>query len=474
MNKNTKITPFEKDASKWYSDVASNLVINAPVRGTMFFTPFGFKVWNKIRLFLTEEFNKLSIEEVSFPTIFPYEFLAKEKNHIKGFAPEVFKITHIGDKVLNKELVLRPTSEILFNLYFKFTLKSYKELPIKLNQWVSVFRYEKNTKVFLRNTEFYWQEGHTLHKTEEEAKSFSLKMLNLYEKFINDFLLIPTLKGEKSENERFAGANNTYTIETILRDGQALQTATTHYLGQNFANAFSLVLDSNDKQKNFIPFQTSWGVSTRLLGALIMSHADDYGLIFPSKISPYHLVISIIPSENIDQLIDYANKLKDKLTNIDVYIDSTLRGKGYKAMKYESLGIPLRIDIGNNEYKNNSFTIISRIDNSKKEITFEKLNSNLVRSLLDKSDKLLLEKAKSNFKEKQIKINNLKELKQKIEDGFICYAYWSIDDSNLKDEQKIKQDTGATIRLLKKVDKSESSINTQQKSNIIAYFARAY
>ncbi|BDV02584.1 MAG: proline--tRNA ligase [Candidatus Hepatoplasma vulgare] len=471
---NNKITLFEEDVSKWYSDIVlkSKLVSYAPVKGTLFFSPYGFSLWNNIKKELTKRFSKLGVEEVIFPSVFPLSYLKKEEKHVEGFSPEIFLITNLGEKKLDEALVLRPTSEVLFNEYFKNVLQSYNQLPIKLNQWVSVFRAEKNTKPFLRNSEFLWQEGHTTHASKKDAEDFAFKILDLYENFLKNFLLLPLLKGKKTKRERFAGAEDTYAVETILKDGQALQVGTSHYLSNNFSKVFNVRIQGKDG-KLFFPFQTSWAVSTRLIGALVMSHSDNNGLILPSKIAPYQIVISTIFSkENNDKINDLINKLKKRISNnFNILVDTSDKGIGFKIQNYEVMGIPLRIEIGNKELLSKKITITKRADKSKTNIVLSNLDSSLIKKLLLENDKLILENANKNFNKKIKEISNIDEIKKNVESGFVTKCYW---EDNEEDEKRIKEKTGATIRIIKKTNLKGKAINSSNKTNIIAYFARAY
>ncbi|WP_438360156.1 proline--tRNA ligase [Candidatus Hepatoplasma crinochetorum] len=471
---NDIITPFIKDPIKWYNDIIfkAELIIYGPTKGTMYFRPYSFKIWDLIIKNLTEEFNKEGIEEVRFPLIFPKSLLDKEKNHIEGFAPEVLVITQIGNKKLNDFNVIRPTSEMLFSDYFKKTIKTYTQLPIKLNQWVNVVRWENNTRPFLRNSEFYWQEGHTVHNNEKEARKFAFIIHNIYQKFLKDSLLLPIISGEKSANERFAGAINSYTQETILKDGQALQSATSHYLGDNFAKSINFKIQ-NEKNDFFYPFQTSWGTSTRLIGGIIMTHSDDNGLVLPSKIAPFQIVIiKINDKKNDNDLNSFTKKLYLKLRNkFRVKIDDSNQSFGYRIKNWEIKGVPIIFEIGKKEISNKKIILKLRTESKKREIKSIDLDNKNIFNFLKLNDKNILEKALLNFENKKIWIKNLDELKKNINDKRVCYCYW-FEDSNLED--KIKKETGATIRLLYHEKNQSLAINNKEKTTQVAVFARSY
>lgn len=472
--KNNPIRSFEEDPINWYTDIIfkSELIIYGPTKGTMYLRPYAVSIWNLIIKKLTKDFSKNGVEEVKFPLIFPKSLLDKEKKHIEGFAPEILLITHVGNKKLSDFNVIRPTSEMLFSDYFKKTIKTYNQLPIKLNQWVNIMRWENNTRPFLRNSEFYWQEGHTVHNTEEEAKDFSILIHNIYKNFLNKTLLLPIISGEKSVKERFAGAINTYTQETILKDGQALQVATSHYLGSSFAKSINFKIQ-NKENKYFNPFQTSWGTSTRMIGGIIMTHSDNKGLVLPSKISPYQIVI--IPIKNKDSssnlnnfLISVYAKIKK---NFRIKIDDSDNSFGYRIKNWEIKGVPLIIEVGEKEFSNNNLILKIRSEEQKKTINLNDLNTKMISSILKNHDKKIKEKALNNFLNKKVWIDNLKELKENISKGNIVYCYW-IEDSIL--EEKIKKECGATIRLLYNEKKIKRSINTLNETSQVAVFARAY
>lgn len=470
MEKINNITPFNQDIAKWYSDLVlqSELISYAPVKGTMFFRPHGFAIWNNISKLLNDEFIKKGVEQVQFPLLFPEALLKKEADHVEGFAPEVLTVTRVGDKDLAEPLVIRPTSEILFGTYFKDVLNSYSQLPLKLNQWCNVMRWENNTRPFLRNSEFFWQEGHTVHATREEAHSFAKEMHGVYHDFANEVLLLPTIKGEKSVIERFAGADNTYTIETILKDGQALQSGTSHYLGDSFAKAFDVRVQGSDNTM-YNPYQTSWGVSTRLIGAIIMTHSDDRGLVLPSKIAPVQVAILTLFADKEPKVIEVANELASKL-DYRVKVDSTNKGIGFKAQEWELKGAPIRIEIGPRDLENGKVTLSIRNGEQKVQYDISEITNELLSKLIAEHDSKMYEAAKVIRDEKRIEFTNTSEIKNIVDSGNYGIAYWT---ENAELEKQIKEETGATIRCLLDVEEG-TCIHSGNKTSRKAIFARAY
>ncbi len=469
MEKINNITPFSSDIAKWYSDLVlqSELISYAPVKGTMFFRPHGHALWRNISDLLNQRFVEQGVEQVQFPLLFPEALLKKEADHVEGFAPEVLTVTRVGDKEL-EPLVIRPTSEILFGTYFKDVLNSYSQLPMKLNQWCNVMRWENNTRPFLRNSEFFWQEGHTVHATEEDAHEFAKTMHGVYHDFANEVLLLPTIKGEKSVIERFAGADNTYTIETILKDGQALQSGTSHYLGTSFAKAFDVRVQGSDNTM-YHPYQTSWGVSTRLIGAVIMTHSDDRGLVLPSKIAPVQVALLTLFADKNPKVLEVANEIATKL-NFRTKVDATNKGIGFKAQEWELKGAPIRIEIGPRDLENSKVTISVRNGEQKVQYDIAELNDELINKLITEHDSKMYEAAKVIREEKKVEFNSINQIKEIVESGNYGVAYWT---ENQELEKKIKEETGATIRCL--IDAQESTcIHSNQPTTRKAIFARAY
>lgn len=471
MEKKNNITPFKLNATKWYSDLVlqSDLISYGPVKGTMFFKPHGYAIWKHISSILDKEFVKEGVEEVKFPLLFPESFLTKEKDHVAGFAPEVLTVTRVGNKQLAEPLIIRPTSETLFGTYFKENLNSYSQLPLKLNQWVNVMRWENNTRPFLRNSEFFWQEGHTVHETSKEAHEFSKTIHDIYHKFANEVLLLPTIKGEKTVQERFAGANNTYTIETILKDGQALQSGTSHYLGDSFGRAFDVKVQGKDNKK-FYPFQTSWGVSTRLIGAIIMTHSDDKGLILPSQIAPVQIVILILFADKEQRVTEVSKEILDKLS-FRVKIDDSNKRIGFKSQEWELKGAPIRIEIGPKDIAEGKVTLSVRNEESKVQYNIDEINNDLMFKLIEKYDKKIFRLAMKIREDKKIEFTNISEIKGIVEAGNYGVSFWT---ENQEIENKIKEETGATIRCLIDVKYEGICIHSKKLTKRLALFARAY
>lgn len=471
MKKQNNITPFDVDVSKWYSDLIlkSELISYGPIKGTMFLKPYGFKIWKNIEFLLNKEFEKLEIEEVKFPLLLPESFLKKEESHVKGFSPEVFKVTEIGNKKLDQPFIIRPTSETLFGIYFKENINSYSQLPLKLNQWVNVMRWENNTRPFLRNSEFFWQEGHTIHETSLEAKDFAKKIQLLYDNFIRKTLLLSPIVGEKTIIERFAGAKNTYTIETILKDGQSLQTGTTHYLGNSFTKVFDVKVQGANN-KIFFPFQTSWGVSIRMIGALIMTHSDDKGLILPSKVAPYHIIIMTLFNEKNESISKVVEKLKNNL-NLRIKIDDSNKNISYKLKKWELKGAPIRIVIGPKEIETNNISILLRNEDNKITKKLEEIDNSFIEELLIGYDKKIFDISKKIRESSEIMIKSIEEIYLLNDLRKVGFAYWT---ENQILEKKIKEKSGITIRCLVSTEKCGNCIHSNSKTNKMAVFARSY
>ena len=341
------ITAMDEDFAKWYTDVCikAELIDYASVKGCMIIRPYGYAIWENIQRIMDGMFKETGHENVYMPLFIPESLLQKEKDHVEGFAPEVAWVTHGGEEKLEERLCVRPTSETLFCDHFKNIVHSHRDLPKLYNQWCSVVRWEKTTRPFLRSREFLWQEGHTLHATAEEAQAETIQMLNTYARFAEEVLAMPVVKGIKTEKERFAGAEATYTIEALMHDGKALQSGTSHYFGDGFARAFDITYADRDN-KLVHPFQTSWGTTTRLIGAVIMTHGDDNGLVLPPAIAPTQLVMIPIAAHKAG-VLDKANELYDRLKNVcRVKLDNSDQSPGWKFAEYEMKGVPLRIEIG--------------------------------------------------------------------------------------------------------------------------------
>ena len=362
------ITSIDDDFAKWYTDIVvkAELLDYSSVRGLYILRPYGFAIWENITKVLDKKFKDLGVENVSMPLLIPESLLQKEKDHVEGFAPEVAWVTHGGNDKLSERLCVRPTSEVLFCSHFKHIVQSWRDLPKIYNQWCSVMRWEKTSRPFLRSVEFHWQEGHTVHSTPDEAKNLTLRMLKVYADFFEKVLRIPIILGKKTESEKFAGALDTYTVECMMKDGKALQSATSHYFGQGFSKAFEVQFTNKNNQLEY-PYQTSWGLSTRVIASIIMTHGDHDGLVLPPDIAPIQIVIIPINMQSAgvkDKSFELFNLLKNQFR---VKIDESDQSPGWKFSYYEMKGVPIRIEIGPNDIQNNSCVIVRR-DNRFKEV----------------------------------------------------------------------------------------------------------
>ncbi|PZW00590.1 proline--tRNA ligase [Metamycoplasma auris] len=477
MKKLEKITTQEENFAKWYTDVIQNgdLMAYGSSKGSIIFKPLSFGIWDNIRLILDKEFKRIGVKNVNLPLLIPESLLNKEKNHIDGFNPELATVTEVGGKKLTEKFFIRPTSEVLFGDFFKNEIESYNDLPLIYNQWVNVLRWEKTTNPFLRTREFLWQEGHTIHSTQEEAETLTKKMLDIYTSFVEEYLAIPVVKGQKTEHEKFAGATYTYTIEAMMKDKKALQTGTSHYLGQNFTKAFNITF-KNKENKLENPYGTSWGVSTRLLGALIMTHGDDRGIIIPPKIAPTKVDIIELFAAKDSRVSEVASQISMLLDNefISNEIDKSNKNAGFKAANSEIHGTPLRIEIGPRDLDNDVVTFVRRDTLEKHQVPISNVLQ-MTKKLLDDIQNNLFNQAKLRLIN-SIKIAyNYDEFKQIINSG-----YWAITkfcgDSILEDE--IKKDTGATSRCMPfNLDikiQSDNCFYSNKKTDKIVIFAKSY
>jgi prolyl-tRNA synthetase len=488
-----EITTREKDYSQWYNDIIikAGLADYSAVRGCMVIKPYGFALWENMRDQLDKMFKETGHQNAYFPLFIPKSFLSKEASHIEGFAKECAVVTHYRlmsdpngsgiivdpDAKLEEELIVRPTSEtIIWNTY-KTWIQSYRDLPIKVNQWANVVRWEMRTRLFLRTTEFLWQEGHTAHATSREAIDETIQMLNVYADFAEEWMAMPVIKGVKSINERFAGAVDTYCIEALMQDGKALQSGTSHFLGQNFAKAFDVQFTDKENKLDYV-WATSWGVSTRLIGALVMAHSDDDGLVLPPKIAPLQVVIvPIYKGDDQKQMIDEKVKLfmEDfKALGIRVkYDDDDNNRPGWKFAEYELKGVPVRIAIGARDMQNNVVEVARRDTKEKNSVSMDGL-ANTVSVLLNDIQENIYNKAKT-FRENNItKADTWNEFEKLLDEkgGFIS-AHW---DGTAETEDKIKELTKSTIRCIPLNNPQEEGkcILTGNPSKERVLFARAY
>jgi len=448
-----------KNFSKWYLDVIlrADLIDYGPVKGTIIFKPYAYRIWEKLQKIVDEEIKKLGVENLYFPIFIPESFLMKEKEHFEGFTPEVAVVTYAGGEELKEKLVVRPTSETIMYPYFAKWIKSYRDLPLLVNQWSNVIRWEKRPFPFIRNTEFLWHEGHTAHRDHKESLAFALKILSLYEKIYQEVLCLYGISGRKSESEKFAGALSTYTYEILLPDGKALQGCTSHDLGQNFSKVFNVRFQDKDKKLKYV-WQTSWAITTRAIGGVIAVHGDERGLILPSKISPYQIVvIPISGKENNREINKFIDKIKEEIKQ-DIFIDNSDKTPGYKFYEWELKGVPLRIEIGENEAKNQILTCFRRDKNERFKIKLDELK-NKIDDIFAEMDKNLLKRSKEFIEKNTYYTENYSEFKKIIENkkGFI-FAPWCEKESC---EDKIKEETKATTRC-KPIKNQRSNVRSQK------------
>ena len=470
------LTPMSKDFNQWYTDIIqeAELADYSPVKGTMVIRPYGYAIWENIQQYLDKRFKETGHKNAYFPLFIPKSFIEKEAEHVEGFSPELATVTHAGGKELEEPLIVRPTSETIINHMFSKWISSHRDLPLLINQWANVVRWEMRTRLFLRTSEFLWQEGHTAHATKEEANEEAIQMLNIYEEFVQNIAAVSVTKGLKSELEKFAGAEKTYSIEAMMLDKKALQAGTSHELGQNFSKAFEIEFsDENNKLQN--PFQTSWGVSTRLIGMIIMAHGDDKGLKLPPNLAPIQVVVvPIIPSkEDKNNVMEKVENIKTMLSNYRLNIDDREEvTPGFKFNEWELKGVPIRIEIGPRDIENNKVILSRRdIDNSKEEVSMDKLESKIDQLLID-IQKNMFDVSKNHMEENTIHVESKEELIEALnnKEGFVT-CYWS---ENKDDELEIKELTSATIRCYPiNNEETKQSINDKNDGKF-AIFSKAY
>ena len=469
------ITPMEVDFPQWYTDVIlkTDLVDYSPVRGFMVIKPYGYAIWENIQKYMDKRFKDTGHKNCYFPLLIPESLLKKEAEHVEGFAPEVAWVTHGGNEELPERLCVRPTSEtIICSMYAKW-LKSYRELPYLYNQWCSVVRWEKSTRPFLRTSEFLWQEGHTLHETYDEAQAETLQMLQIYKETAENLMAIPVVTGRKSDKEKFAGAYATYTMEALMHDGKALQAGTSHNLGQHFTKAFEITfLDRTGEIQN--PYHTSWGVSTRLIGGIIMVHGDNRGLVLPPRVAPTQVVIIPI-AQHKEGVLDKVYELKKSLGDeIRIEIDDSENySPGWKFNEWEMKGVPIRIEVGPRDIENNQVVIFRRDTLEKQPVPMEGLKET-IETLLDDIHEGLLEKARKLRDEKTYYITDFEDLVKKMETspGF-AKGMWC---GTRECEDNIKAKTSATIRCIpfEQEDLGDKCHFCGQKAKQMVYVAKAY
>jgi len=485
-----KITPRNKDYSQWYNDIVQHaeLAESSGVRGCMVIKPYGFAIWEKMQQALDVMFKETGHSNAYFPLFIPKSYFNKEAAHVEGFAKECAVVTHYrlkndngniivdSNAKLEEELIVRPTSEtIIWDTYRKW-IQSYRDLPILLNQWANVVRWEMRTRLFLRTAEFLWQEGHTAHETKDEAIEESKLMINVYAKFSKEFMSMPVIIGTKTENERFAGAIETYCIEAMMQDGKALQAGTSHFLGQNFSKAFDVKF-ANKKGKLDYVWATSWGVSTRLMGALIMSHSDDKGLVLPPKLAPFQVVIIPIykGKEELVLIDEKVNDLIQELKSKGIsykYDNRDTHKPGWKFAEYEMKGVPIRLSIGKRDIDNDTIELARRDTLEKKIYKFDSISKEIKR-LLDEIQDNLYNINLKRMKDNTVECVDFDDFSSKISSGFFVKAYW---DGTTETENKIKEKTKATIRCIP-LEKSKvmgKCIITGKQSKDKVIFAKSY
>ena len=473
------ITSKETDYSAWYNELIlkSELADYAPVKGCMVIRPHGYAIWEKMRDGLDKMFKDTGHANAYFPMLIPESYIKKEAEHVEGFSPELAVVTHAGGKKLEEPLVLRPTSETVIWSMYKNWIHSYRDLPLLINQWANVIRWELRTRLFLRTTEFLWQEGHTAHATAKEAEEETLRMLGVYKTFAEEFMAMPVLTGKKSESQKFAGAVSTYAIEAMMGDKKGLQSGTSHYLGQNFAKAFDVKFRNEENKEEYV-YATSWGVSTRLIGALVMTHSDDKGLVLPPKLSPFELIIIPIwkTAEEETKVRSFLEKIENSLKSVGVTYkidDKTYVTPGWKFNEWELKGIPLRIEVGPRDVKDNQLVMVRR-DRSEKVIKQLEGIGEESRTILDTIQKDMFEKASTFMADNTKKISSYEDFKEFYEsEGGFAESYWC---GSPECEQEVQDETKATIQVIpfEQPEEKGSCIKCGNESETFVVFAKSY
>lgn len=468
------ITSMDEDFAKWYTDVCikAELIDYASVKGCMIIRPYGYAIWENIQHLMDRMFKETGHENVYMPLFIPESLLQKEKDHVEGFAPEVAWVTHGGEEELEERLCVRPTSETLFCDHFKNIVHSYRDLPKLYNQWCNVVRWEKTTRPFLRSREFLWQEGHTLHASAEEAREETERMLNTYARFAEEYLAMPVVKGQKTEKERFAGAEATYTIEALMHDGKALQSGTSHYFGDGFAKAFEITYTDKDNKQQY-PFQTSWGTTTRLIGAIIMTHGDDNGLVLPPAVAPIQAVVVPIALHKAG-VSEAANGVYERLKKVcRVKLDDSEQSPGWKFAEYEMKGVPLRIELGPRDIENNCCVVVRRDNREKTVVSLDELENEIPKLLKAVHDGLY-SKALERRENMTYDAHDIEEMKKIADEkpGFIR-AMWCGDREC---EDKLKDYAGVTSRCIpfEQEHISDKCVCCGKPAKAMLYWGKAY
>lgn len=468
-----QITSMEEDFAQWYTDVVlkAELIGYTSVKGCMAIKPAGYAIWEFLQKQLDDRFKATGVQNVYMPLFIPESLLEKEKDHVEGFAPEVAWVTHGGLQPLQERLCVRPTSETLFCDFYKNDIQSYRDLPKVYNQWCNVVRWEKETRPFLRSREFLWQEGHTAHATAEEAEERTIQMLNTYADFCEEVLAIPVVKGRKTDKEKFAGAEATYTIEALMHDGKALQSGTSHNFGDGFAKAFGIQYTDRDNKLKYV-HQTSWGVTTRLIGAIIMVHGDNSGLVLPPKVAPVQVVIVPIQQRK-EGVMDKANELKDRLSNFRVKVDDTDKSPGWKFAEAEMRGIPVRVEIGPKDIEAGKCMLARRDTGEKIECALDEVEAK-VGALLETIQKDMLEKARAHREAHTYVAKNMEEMGDILTNtpGFVKAMWCGCQEC----EDKIKEQFAATSRCMpfEQEELSDVCVCCGKPAKKMVYWGKAY
>lgn len=468
------ITSMNEDFARWYTDIVkkADLVEYSGVKGCMIVRPYGYAIWELIQKELDRRFKETGHENVYMPMFIPESLLQKEKDHVEGFAPEVAWVTHGGSEKLAERLCVRPTSETLFCDHYKDIIQSYRDLPKLYNQWCSVVRWEKTTRPFLRSVEFLWQEGHTAHATPADAQEETIKMLNVYASFCEEILAIPVIKGQKTEREKFAGASATFTIESLMHDGKALQSGTSHNFGDGFAKAFGIQYLDKDNQLKHV-HQTSWGMSTRIIGAIIMVHGDDSGLVLPPRIAPTQLVIVPV-QQQVEGVLDKAYELKERLSKVcRVKVDDSDKMPGWKFSEHEMRGVPLRLEVGPKDIQKNQVVLVKRINREKLFVSMDDLETKIPEVLEDVQN-ALYNKALTMRNSKTFKAVNMDEMEKILDEtpGFIKAMYCGNEECEIT----IKDRMAATARCIpfEQEQISDKCVCCGKEAKQMVYWGRAY
>lgn len=468
----SEIADINLDFPQWYTDVVlkTEMVDYGPVKGTMVIRPYGYAIWERIQEYLNVEFKRQGVKNAYFPMFIPESFLKREAEHVEGFAPEVAVVTHAGGQELNEKLIVRPTSETIICEMFSKWIKSYRDLPMKINQWCNVVRWEKTTRPFLRTSEFLWQEGHTVQASYDDAENDAQTMLRVYENCLRNLLAIPTLTGKKSEREKFAGAINTYSLEAVMKDGKCLQSGTTHNLGQNFAKASNIKFLNNNEELEY-GYSSSWGVSTRLIGALVMTHGDERGLKLPPNVAPIQTIIIPIASKK-EGVIEKCNEVLNTLIDngIRVECDNSNNTPGWKFNEYEMKGVPLRLEIGPRDIEKGVATAVRRDTHEKVQLSLDNI-VNEVNSLFADIQSNMLTQAEDNLNKAITETEDFETLVNDVNNGKVVLSYHC---GEMDCEDAIKNKTAIKTRVIHTFDNTHKCVYCGKQSKYRIYFGKQY